>query len=116
MKISKNNLKNIIREEVNKVLEGDRIQFPIDRVSDRTFDNEEGGEVLGMPDPLRNMIDFFDLDQDIDRQEKLRKLFSGPLEGSTDQIFMRAGKMSSMLGSARERVPLAIDALYDELL
>ena len=115
MKITKSYLKRIIREEINNVLEGDRIEFPIDRVSDRVFDNEEGGEVLDMPDPLRTMIDFFDLEQDRDRQEKLRKLFAGPLEGSTDQIFMRAGKMSYKLGSPRERVPLAIDALYDEL-
>ena len=114
MKVTKSKLKQIIREEVNNVIEGDRIEFPIDRVSDRAFDNEEAGEMLSMPDPLRTMVDFFDLDPD--RQEKLRKLFAGPLEGSTDQVFMRAGKMSYELGSPKERVPLAIDALYDELL
>ena len=109
MKITKNKLRRIINEEVRKILEGDKITFPVDRVSDQTYKGES--EILNLPDSLKDMIEYFDLDKE--REDKLRKLFP-KLEGSTDEIFRRAGKMSSSVGKPAERVPLAIDALYSE--
>ena len=109
MKITKNKLKQVIKEEVRKILEGNEIPFPTDRVSGKTYEGES--EILNLPDPLQNMIKYFDLDKE--REDKLRKLFH-KLEGSTDEIFRKAGKMSSSVGKSAERVPLAIDALYSE--
>lgn len=116
MKITKNRLKQIIKEELKKILEGDVIPFQprfggrVDGASDETYEDE--GDVIELPDPLKDMIEYFKLDKV--RQDKLRKLVAGPLEGSTHKIFNRVGKMDSSLGKAKERVPLAIDAFYNE--
>jgi hypothetical protein len=118
MKITKNRLKQIIKEEVRSILEGDKINFPVDRVSDKTYKGE--GEVIELPDPLKDMIEYFDLDKDM--ATKLRKLIAGPLAGKDEngediwrqKIFDTAAKMDITKGIAKERVPLAIDAFYNE--
>ena len=66
MKITKNKLKQIIKEELRKILEGDKIDFPVDRISGKTYEGES--EILNLPDPLQNMIKYFDLDKE--REDK----------------------------------------------
>lgn len=57
MKITKNRLKQIIKEELRKILEGDEIPFPTGRVSAPTYEGE--GEVINYPDPLKKFKDDF---------------------------------------------------------
>ena len=122
MKITKNKLRRVINEEVRKILEGDKITFPVDRVSDQTYKGES--EILNLPDPLKKLKDdiFNDLKSHIKDDKKMKgiranldKIFSGDnLEAAQekhDKIFIKAIGLDPSNGKPLERVLKVINDL-----
>lgn len=119
MKITKNRLKQIIKEELKKILEGDVIPFQQDRVSAQTYEGE--GEVLDYPDPLKDMkneiFTFLKNTTSIDQnlEQNLDKIFFGLDKDKAvelhDKIFIKAINMDRKHGNSAERVLQVINAL-----
>ena len=131
MKITKNRLKQIIKEELKKILEGDVIQFQPrfggrdDGASDETHKGE--GEVIDYPDPLKKFKDdiFNSLKSNIKDDKKMEgiranldsiffKLTPEEAREKHDEIFNRARDMPRKEGRPLERVLKVINDLANK--